>query len=60
LAARKSIRLAAVFSHFVPIEPTDIAKLSLSLKINNSVVKQGDVSMMLFKLTAIIDEVLSF
>jgi 2-keto-4-pentenoate hydratase/2-oxohepta-3-ene-1,7-dioic acid hydratase in catechol pathway len=51
---------AAVFSHFVPIEPADIAKLSLSLKINNSVVQQGDVSRMLFKPTAIIDEVLSF
>lgn len=51
---------AAVFSHFVTIEPTDIAKLSLSLKINNSLVQQGDVSMMLFKPTDIIDEVLSF
>lgn len=30
---------AAVFSYFVPIEPTDIAKLLLSLKINYSVVQ---------------------
>jgi 2-keto-4-pentenoate hydratase/2-oxohepta-3-ene-1,7-dioic acid hydratase in catechol pathway len=51
---------AAVFSHFVSIEPTDIAKLSLSLTINNSLVQQGDVSMMLFKPTDIINEVLSF
>jgi 2-keto-4-pentenoate hydratase/2-oxohepta-3-ene-1,7-dioic acid hydratase in catechol pathway len=51
---------AAVFSHFVPIEPSDIGNLSLSLSINNRMVQQGDVSMMLFKPTDIINEILSF
>jgi 2-keto-4-pentenoate hydratase/2-oxohepta-3-ene-1,7-dioic acid hydratase in catechol pathway len=51
---------AAVFSHFVPIDASDIANLSLSLEINGTVVQQGDVSMMLFKPSDIIDEVLTF
>ncbi len=44
----------------MPIEPADITKLLLRLKINNSIVQQVDVSIMLFKPKAIIDEVLSF
>jgi 2-keto-4-pentenoate hydratase/2-oxohepta-3-ene-1,7-dioic acid hydratase in catechol pathway len=51
---------AAIFSHFMPVEISDISKLSLCLKINNRIVQQADVSMMLFKPTEIVDEILSF
>ena len=51
---------AAVFSDFVPVEPSDISNLSLSLEINNTLVQKGSVAMMLFKPMDIIDEVASF
>lgn len=51
---------AAVFSYFMPIAQSDIPNLSLSLTINNSVVQKGEVAMMLFKPTELLEEISSF
>ena len=51
---------SAIFSHFVAIEQDDIAKLKISLSINNQLQQQGDVGLMLYKPADILTQINEF
>lgn len=51
---------SALFSHFVAIEQDDIAKLKVSLSINNQLQQQGNVELMLYKPACILSQISEF
>lgn len=51
---------SALFSEFVAIEQADIAKLEVSLRINDRLQQQGNVELMLYKPDVILEQINEF
>lgn len=51
---------AALFSHFIEIEDSDIEHLTFELKINDQITQQGNIELMIYKPDIILKELSTF